>query len=302
MSSIPTAENITFANFAPDSHRPLALYAIGATPDAPMGVAAEMTYYFGHTLTAEPNVDNLGELIRAVGPAKELQDNAALVRAGLGTEADAVAIARGWSERSGLLVPVQREYATGRPFEAGDGVEVAVVSGGDRDWMARSTNRLLELAETTEIGEVLLIAGSRTMNLQEGPDVFSDQTEYDYMAEVVAPRVGRAGLEYEIVGADSERSDEVMRTTATWLGRMTNLALARIAVISNAGAWPQNTGQLGRALKEQKPQFDATGLQLIAVSDGFRLGTGAEPTSTHQNPFTAAGLIARDLQEFARHT
>ena len=64
----------------------------------------------------------------------------------------------------------------------------------------------------------------------------------------------------------------------------------------------QNVGQFRRAAREAYGNtFDINGQQILAVSDSFPLGTGVEPAATHQNPFTAASQITRNLQELVRH-
>jgi hypothetical protein len=52
---------------------------------------------------------------------------------------------------------------------------------------------------------------------------------------------------------------------------------------------------------EAQVGFNKHSDQLEAVSDSFALGTGAEPTTSHQNQFSAAGQIVRNLQELTRH-
>jgi len=296
------AEGLTFDTYALDRDGRNGIYGIGAE-DGRGGVVEEMATAFGHDLSTWPDVENLGELIGKVGPAKELQENIGRVQEALGTDEDAVAIARGWAERSGLLVPVQRSYVTA---EKADGIiDLAVITGGVRNWIHRRAVRLVELEEDTGMMNTLLVAGNRPMKTTEGPDVEEGMTEADYMREVILPNLnaGERGAPATLVEADTGVGDEVMAAgvEAILEQDLADLESDRIAVVSNAGAWIQNAGQFRRAVKTALDiTFDHSGDRLVAVSDGFQLGTGTEPTSTHQNPFSAAGQIARNAQELTR--
>jgi len=50
-------------------------------------------------------------------------------------------------------------------------VDLALITGGVRNWMERRANRLLELAQLRRVGAVLLAGGNRVMNPSEGPGV-----------------------------------------------------------------------------------------------------------------------------------
>src|ERR1700691_3493634 len=102
-------ETSTFANYRIDNTNPQDVYGIGAV-DAGPGVIQDMALAFSHDLATPPTEENLGELMRVVGPAKELQKNIEGVQAVLGTTNSAVVIARSWVDQTGLLVPVERSY------------------------------------------------------------------------------------------------------------------------------------------------------------------------------------------------
>jgi hypothetical protein len=296
------AEGLTFANYRLDQDGVESIYAIGAGAGQRDGVIEEMAAAFGHELTDTPTVENLGGLIGRVGPAKELQENIGQVQEALGTGASAVTIASDWAERSGLLVPVNRSYVTGETIE--DPIDLAVMTGGVRNWMARRLERFEELHRESPVEAVLLIAGNRPMKPTEGPDVEEGMVESDYMRDVVSKRLIKLGVLTGIADVDSGVGEEVMERGLEKgkALKLVDMLAGRMAVISNAGAWVQNAGQVRRAAKEVlQPQFDDDGRQLVVVSDAFPLGTGVEPTATHQNPFSAAGQIVRNAQELARH-
>ncbi len=296
------AEGLTFDTYALDRDGQNGIYAIGAQGDGG-GVVEEIATAFGHELSERPSVENLGELIGKVGPAKELQENIGRVQEALGTDKDAVAIARGWAERSGLLVPVRRSYVTAETADAP--VDLAVITGDVRNWIHRRAVRLIELDDEVGVRNALLVAGNRPMKTTEGPDVEEGMTEADYMKGVILPNLtaGDRGTPTTMVAAETGVGDGVMMAgvEAILEQDLVDLESGRIAVVSNAGAWVQNAGQFRRAVKAAVDMtFDHAGDRLAAVSDGFQLGTGTEPTSTHQNPFSAVGQIARNAQELTR--
>lgn len=290
-------ETLTFANYSPLIHGSDTIYEIGKTPDG-NGVIPEMAKAFGHDLTDVPTVDNLGELIAVVGPAKELQLNIEGVQEALGTSQNAVAIARDWVERSGLLNPVERTFASGHTTPRVQ-YDLSIITGGVRNWM----HRRAELLEQIPSERAVLISGSRAMKPAEGDDVEDGMTEQDYMREVIAPRLIGRGMLIDLVEVGSTVGNEVMSEGARKVANMVDLQdwITSVIVASNAGAWVQNAGQMRRALQKIHPAFDRRGDQLSVASDAFLLGTGAEPTTTHQNPFSALGQIARNAQELVKH-
>jgi hypothetical protein len=294
------AEPLTFANYDVTQHGLDGIYSIGATPEGPSGVVSEMAAVFDYDLTDVPTADNLGPLIGRIGPAKKLQENIGLVQETLGTTQDGITIARDWVERSGLLIPVERSLIAVDQDIAGT-IDVAIITGGMRNWMARRSDRLAELKQTREIGIVFLAGGTRVMGENEGPDVTEGMTEGDYLANVVTGRLAEHGIPSTGMKVDSSVGDEVAEIAARKVGELVDLENARVAVVSNAGAWVLTAGQFRRATRRTVDEhFDDDGSQLLAVSDGFPLGMGGEPALTHQNPYTALGQIVRNAQELVR--
>ncbi|MFO0920614.1 MAG: hypothetical protein U0451_03000 [Candidatus Saccharimonadales bacterium] len=257
-------------------------------------VLQEIATAFEYDLTVEPSVDNLGGLIGVVGPAKELQENIGEVQRRLGVNGDSLSLATDWVKRSGLLTPVARSFATPE-YGIDDTIfDVAVITGGVRNWMMRRANRLVE--EKNKVRDVYLVAGNRAMKTSEGEDVEEGMTESDYMQDVVNEVLKVAGLRVEIARVESSVGNEVMAMAADGIS-----PTATVLISSNAGAWVQNSGQLRRALRDRHSNFDKEGDRLFVISDEFPLGTGKETTATHQNPFSALGQIARNAQEIVRH-
>lgn len=284
------AETMTFTGFSPASASREAIYEIGSLDGGP-GVVREIADAYDYTLSEVPDEVNLGGLIKVVGPAKTLQDNIASVQDKLGTDKNALELARSWAVRSGLLVPVSRDFLTGAPIQ--DEHDSVVLTGGVRNWMERRAERLaLLVKEGHRIGRVALVGGNRVMRTSEGLGVEEGMTEADYLAARIAPRLVAIGLEHEVYPVESAKGDDVMAVALTALEGSANPLF-----VANAGYWVQGAGQLLRAM-----QGGGIGRGLDVVSDSFLLGkTGEEPTSTHQNPFSALGQILRNLQELTRH-
>lgn len=278
---------VTFANFNPKEH---SVYEIGGD------VIPQIAEVFGHNLTDEPDVDNLGELIALVGPAKTLQDNIGLTEQRLGTDVDAVDLARNWVVKSGLLNPVDRsfpDFKQDRP----PGSDFYVVTGGVANWMHRRADTLITEIECVgiQIGTVLLAGGNREMKSDERDDLIDGEREYMYLTEVIRPKLVKNNIEVEqVVCVNSADGNDVATKLVKYLAPRNP---EEVTVVSNSGAWVQNAGQIGRAMV--KNDIDPSD-RLYVISDDFPLGTDKEPASTHQNPFSALGQIARNAQEFAR--
>ncbi|MBP7858175.1 MAG: hypothetical protein WAW63_01530 [Candidatus Saccharimonadales bacterium] len=276
------------------------IFHIGKRPDG-IGVLEEIAAAFNHSLDEELSPGNISELIGAVGSAKTLQDNIPEVRKALGaTASSAVELARGWVNRSGLLIPVDRYFGVdSKPSSPPD---LYIITGGVRNWMNRRRT-LLEKRGAMYI-PVLLAAGNRKMATTEGSDVRQGMTEAGYMKEVIAPKLRKTGFHYvSQIDVDSGDGLEVMRAVVneahTQLG---DLAQNRVEIVSNAGAWVQNAGQLRRAAIEIDPAIDEHALNISVSADSIKLGFGVEPTSTHQNPLSALGQIIRNFYELSLHT
>lgn len=241
------------------------------------------------TESGEWTVDELGKLIAAIGPAKTLQDNIPAVGELL-PGAGGKELAIEWVENSGLLAPVFRNFENPNELMP-DFFDTAVITGGVRNWMVRRAQLLAELVESGQIkefGETLLVAGNREMKIAEGPDVIEGDTEASFMERVIKPMLEEAHLDVRISKPDTANGEEIAQVVATEASDGT------VLVVCNAGNWVQNGGQIRRAIGG-----DAN--RVYVVSDSFPVATNDEPPATHQNPLTAVGIIARNLQELQRH-
>lgn len=276
---------VTFADFNPKFD---AIYNIGDD------VIPQMAEVFGHELTYGPDVDNLGELIGDIGPAKTLQDNIELANQRLGTDDDAVDLARNWVERSGLLLPVERSFLDTEK-DVPNGSDFYIITGGIANWMHRRADTLITEIDCVgvQIGKVILAGSNREMKQGERDDLLDGEKEHMYMRKSIVPKLEEAGISVDdCVAVDSQSGYDV----ANMVARQIPEDVESVTVVSNAGGWVQNAGQIGRAMISNG--IDPA--KLYVISDEFPLGTGKEPASTHQNPFSALGQIARNAQEFAR--
>lgn len=282
---------VNFANFNPAEH---SVYEIGGD------VIPQIAEVFGHNLTTEPDEDNLGQLIGAVGPKKELQENIDKAVGRIGDSDDATELARSWVEKSGLLLPVERSF-TDPDLDMPIGFESVIITGGVANWMHRRAEKINDYVDSSRVmfEGVTLVAGFRPMKEAERADVIDGYTEADYMEEVIAKKLVSSGIAVKnVINVDSQVGDDVAEAAVEY--GMTK-DTKNVLVVSNAGAWVQNAGQIGRAMKRRLQLHEnIADDQLFVVSDGFPLGTGEEPTSTHQNPFSALGQIARNAQELVR--
>lgn len=280
------AEALTFSTFSPIRHSSDELMTLGG------GVVPEMAETFGVDLDHTPLTDALGDLIRAVGPSKELQANIEHAVAKLGDTALATSV--DWVRRSGLLLPVSRSFMDADAPVQGR-VDVAVIRGGVRNWMSRRAAALEE--SDVDVGRVLLAGASRPMGGSEGPDVTPGMLEHEYLTDVVAPRLNAAGFRVDTVAVDTRSGSDVARAITEQIGTD-----EKVLSVGTAGEWVQGGGQLRRALRERYEGFDEDGSQVMVVAPTFSLGeTGTEPRETHQHPITALGIVARGAQEFSRH-
>ncbi len=295
------AAAVTFANFrlGEDS-----IYDIGG------GTVTEIADRFGFNLDDVPNAPNLGALIGVVAPEKELQLNIAHAKEVLGS--DSLAIARSWVGRTALLEQVDRAYMSADAVASRTTFDVAVVTDGVRNWMHRRGQVLVRKAEAGVCAIRLVVAGgNRPMREAEGDDFIPGVPAYNYLVASVVPAVESSGMLWDKVKAEdivvvpSSKGDEVMASLAE---RLYNTEFDfegdEILLATNAGNWVQNGGQLRRAFRSYSPQFDTNPeqRQLFIASDSFPVGeTGDEPTATHQNPYSAIGIILRGAQELLRH-
>lgn len=295
-----STDRLTFANFDMLGAQRSDIYDIGAGGPWP-GVIRELAHVFGHDLTPEPDADNLGRLIEKVGPETELQQNVAYVQDILGSEPAAMALAREWVRRSGLLRQVRRSFMSpGIELPRRNGM--AVIFGGSRPSMDACVQTLQKLREQGySFGLNLFAGGNRPITVQENAEQFlHGKAEYDYL-DMLSKTLGSTTM---ILAVDSSIGEAVTERVASsinlemYVRRSTQQG--SVVAISSAGAWVQRAGQLRRTMGRLFPQrnFDEQGGQLFVATDATELGvTGDEPLPPFMNPFRALGQIVRNAQE-----
>lgn len=273
-----------------------AQHNLAALPEVGEGVVREMAAAFGHDLiTGSSVVENYGRLIGTVGAHQELQRNIGAVQEMLGTDQDAVDLARSWVNRSGLLVPLpERSFIA--EVHAPEVYDAAVVTGAVRNWMEWRKQALLDRSPD-QLGSVWLVAGVREMKVSEGPEVTPGMTEAAYMERHVLPELLDHGFDAQLRVVHSTKGSEVMSKAADLLAPDDS-----VLYVGSAGQAYLGASELRTAMRRSHQEFDKDGDQLFMTSNTYvELGTGAEPTATHQNPFSALGMVVRDLRAYAQH-
>ena len=297
------AEALTFENFSPGQAELKSIFAIGANEDLPNGLIHEMASVFDVEISPVPDVDNIGSLIAAVGPKPELQENIEQVHAALGRSGGAISILQNWANRSGLLIPVNRFFMHDVSAKT-EAVDTVVIKGAIRNWMARREIRLTEYQIGRNISRAILLGGNRVMKAAEGDDVIEGMLEADYMDTVLKPKIELFGIETTVIKIDKNNGELIIEEGIAEAKDEHGIDLSdsRIAVISNAGAWVQDAGQVRRGMQATYGKdYDRDGDQLVVVSDTFPLGDGTQSPKDAQNPKTFAGIIPRSAQELVRH-
>ncbi len=255
-----------------------------------------MAKAFDVELGNSANEESMQNLIGEIGPAKFLQDNIGIVQDRLGRSGTAIEIAADWVERSGVLVPTRRSFASSEivfPTQ----FDAAMISGGVARWMLRRANKLkAEVNSGTQIGTVYLSAGTRQMRETEHGLVgeYAKQqgslpTEREFAATYIASALRESGLRAKLFEQDTSEGDDLMSQFAREVS-----GAESFLVVSNAPAAIQTAGQFRVAARAVNDGFDRDGDQLYMVADGIGVARAGEGPATHQNPFTALGQIARN--------
>jgi hypothetical protein len=297
--------------------RPMALYELGD------GLLPEMAQVTGFDLAAEPDKQNLYEFAGHIGKEKTLQDNIPRMRELLSGVDSPTTVAADWVERSGVLEPVRRSFV--RPEATfPETFGIAAITGNVANWTLRRL-AMLERFAPGAIEGVVLAGGSRVMKSDEhvlvdevrdramgeydssmgdSEDPVGDSyelaqgkpTEYDFLKHYVHRRLLIAGFDarrIRTVMATSDNGDKVLDDMFEE-GRIGNNT---ILVPVNAPNSVQAAGQLRQAARRYMPGFDDDGDKIFMVSDSYPLARKGQHKSTHQDPFSALGQIARNAQQ-----
>lgn len=260
------------------------------------GLLPEMARTLGYKLGDRPTEEALRGFIKLIGPAKFLQDNIALVQQRLGTDRDAVGIAAGWVERSGVLALLDRSFVN-PDLQAPDEIDV-IITGGACRWELRRMEELIrQIANKRQVGRVFLVAGNRVMAASEHHLVAAywvrhgyGPMESDIMEHIIAPWLRFLKLDVRVIAVPSDLGREVMVSAAVHA----NVVNRPVIVVSNAPAGVLDAGQLRRALRAIDPDYDRDGDRLFVLTDSIEVARHGEGPATYQNPFTALGQIARN--------
>jgi hypothetical protein len=295
-------------------------YDLRELAQSPLGVyelsgrlIPEMAAAFEFDLPHVPTEEALQKFIGAIGPAKTLQDNIQRVQSILGSDSSALDLAASWVDSSQLLLPVERSFSdpnVGLPEHKSLGT--TLFNTGVARWTIRRAQTLLALrSQGYDLGQTLVFAGNRRMEIteheevanlmgildvQDDPDEGKSRiTEAMFGKHFVVPLLSHAGIRVDLVAVNSRDGDEIftqgIRANSDILG-------GGITVIGNAPATIQVAGQLRENARKFSKGYNNNGTipSLYMVGDSLPLARTLEQTkspSTHQNPYTALGQIAR---------
>lgn len=271
------------------------------------GLMPEMAEAFGFELPVRPDEQTLKRFITEVAPARYLQDNIGLVQRRLDTYDEPVTIAADWVERSGVLLPMSRSFATPEALPEQSITDVAFMGGAARH-MLRRGQTAEQYLDGKKGATLVVAAGAREMDVAEHELVpfYMDThdgaapTEADFAERFVMPRfAGNLAL----MGKDGAERSYMIRV-ASKAGRDVAAALAAkeleingmapTLIIGNAPSTIESVAQYRRARGDGFDRGDRLGQDVFVLSDGIAVARQGEGPATHQNPYTALGQIARN--------
>lgn len=263
------------------------------------GVIPKIAEAFRFELDEQANPDNMGELIRLVGPNAAMYKNAVLVEAAL---EDAVPTAAGWVEDSGIMTPVN--HGLWKPSEQTPEDAVIVMTGAVPGWCARMVRRALEAPQK----DVVVAVGSRVMNTPS--DLASDLVqefiedkkrepkEFEFFKRFYKEDL-EAKKKVTILESEEVGSTGILRDL---FAEHPGLLDRKIAAVRVANAARMLALQIRLAATAVRPEFDSKEMpQMYAVSDEFLLAQDAledKRRTEFQSPVTAlrqVPVVAKEL-------
>lgn len=278
--------------------------------DLSHGLLLEMAEALRFDIGENPDQQKLYEFAGHIGPAKELQDNIAIVQKILGSDRDATSIAADWLERSGMMQPLDRPFVE-PGIDRPEKIDTVMFSGGVANWILRRTS-VVEWLNPENVGQVIIPAGERQMGngehqlvatlnrymLEQHGGNASPITETEFAYAIAADRLETAGFDVDLHHFASSNGDEILSDT---FAKRPELLSGNILIAGNAPNAIQAAGQIRLAALKADKTFDSNGDQLFMLSDSVPIARRGEGKNTHQNPFSALGQIARNAQIIVRN-
>lgn len=284
------AETLTFATFRPGIDE---INEIGVVEGHP-GVREDLRSAFGLKVDA-----TLKDMVAAIAPHPELQRNIdhgvevlsrpeVQGRLGYAQATSPFEVAAKLCTRVGLQDTVARSFFSGEPLV--EKFDAAIIPDRVPNWVKRMADVAIEQAEHVERGITIdrvtaVSAGKNSASLA----IMKQTVLFDMDGNA---KIGVT----ELLNSADKSGRGVMRTAARHLDGQIDLSKAKILLPNVAGNWMQAGVQALEALREFAPDFDtdSENPQLYVLAKHFPLGTtGEEPKTTHQNPISALGNVAR---------
>ncbi len=275
----------------------------------------DMADVFEVQLSDRPTASELDALVDNVGTSTVLEDNIAVVQKRLGADANGLAIAAEWVNRSAVQDSLNRSLWTCE--KNADRVHNMVAMGGAANWQDRVANML---SDATVIGgnprRVYMLTGNRPMIAKTEEDhklvknanivLGRPPTEFEYARRFIVPILKDAGHTVVLNSYDTSSGDEIAKDFFEANGELlgSSITFARTA---NAGI--NMAIQFRNAARAIDSDFDngegSMPYQAFIRTDQFPVAStelqNNEPGS-YQRPYTVLkqiALTAKLLQETA---
>jgi hypothetical protein len=259
------------------------------------GVVAELAGTLGMPLDG-PNVEQLGQLVGAIGPDKVLRNNPDLKL----REALPVAQAADIVEQSGIQKPLNRAFL--HPDMEMPLDEPIVMTGAVANWQDRTAQLVAGLAPT----RVFLPIGNREMkseselrnpniqNYMQWDQLHPYPTESKYAKSYVERVLNDAGHKTELMPMDTSDGQEILDRFAA---SHRDLSYGRLTVARVANAGVQLAYQMRTAARKEMKAFDVEvgAPQLYIVTDTLPLAQTEDELKDpvhFQSPYTAMRQLA----------
>ena len=301
-------ETLTFANFDMAQGNVL---DIGKDAEHPQGVLADVATAFGGS------EENLGDLLTAVAPHRDLQQNIDFAPAPLrdpevpeklGYEpgANPHQIGHDWAVRSGLQAPVFRPFMEPREGAISVSFDAAIIPDRVVRWMKRMTDVAVQTNQEKghNVNELLIVPTDRVITEKES-DQHAGLTRHDFAASELVKLASKSG-EFSLVSITPPqparvKGADIMEEAAYLLDHFYSLEdpNTKILLPTVAGNWVQTGAQAREAFRDYASNFDADpkNRQLWVRSDRFDTDpTGTLPPSEAQNSLSAIGNILRGIK------
>lgn len=270
------------------------------------GLLPEMAHVIGYEIAEYPTQAALQGLVKQYEYAWILKNRMKTVRQRLNTPGpiSVRTIASHWTERSGILEPVDRPYISASGYDQ-DGLtdfDRTIILSSTGRGMAMQLSRLERLVSPSEgdsggkanTGKIHLVASSRRMNVSEHSwvaDFVNTQgklpDESDFAVHIMLPKLASLGLEADLTTTKGVDAKQVALAAAQKIEKTD-----KVLLVTNAPIAMRSASRLRLAARERFERFDASHSQLHVISDSLKNSEGKKGEA-YKMPPGLLGHIAR---------